>query len=280
MGKFDGVLLASDFDNTLIYTEEALRSGVPIPPLSGKNRAALEYFMGEGGRFTISTGRAYAAFEKLAPLIPMNTPCVICNGAAIYDFSSEEYLETALLTEDTRWRGQAVLDAFPTVAVEAYHIDNVIHAVQPNSITRAHEHLTGVNVVERPTLMDVPMPLGKLLFEEDHQQLLKVEAFLRERGWAEDYELIYSGRTLLEMTARGANKGGMVCKLAQRFGVASEHIYCIGDESNDLSMLAISAIPFAPANCIPAVRASGARLVSDARQDALADVVEILDRTY
>ena len=27
MGRFDGVLLASDFDNTLIYTEDALRSG-------------------------------------------------------------------------------------------------------------------------------------------------------------------------------------------------------------------------------------------------------------
>ena len=45
MGKFDGVLLASDFDNTLIYTEEALRTGQPIPPLSAGNRAALERFM-------------------------------------------------------------------------------------------------------------------------------------------------------------------------------------------------------------------------------------------
>ena len=34
MGKFSGVLLTSDFDNTLIYTEDALRSGVPVPPLS------------------------------------------------------------------------------------------------------------------------------------------------------------------------------------------------------------------------------------------------------
>lgn len=33
MGKFDGVLLASDFDNTLIYTEDALRAGAPAPPL-------------------------------------------------------------------------------------------------------------------------------------------------------------------------------------------------------------------------------------------------------
>ena len=29
MGKFDGVLLISDFDNTLVYTEAALRSGLP-----------------------------------------------------------------------------------------------------------------------------------------------------------------------------------------------------------------------------------------------------------
>ena len=32
MGKFDGVLLASDFDNTLLYTEDALRTGGPVPP--------------------------------------------------------------------------------------------------------------------------------------------------------------------------------------------------------------------------------------------------------
>ena len=85
MGRFDGVLLASDFDNTLIYTEDALLRGEPIPPLPERNRQALTYFMAEGGRFAISTGRALAAFEKYAPLVPMNAPGVICNGAALYD---------------------------------------------------------------------------------------------------------------------------------------------------------------------------------------------------
>lgn len=56
MGRFDGVLLASDFDNTLIYTEEALRTGKPVPPLSERNRAALERFMAGGGRFAVATG--------------------------------------------------------------------------------------------------------------------------------------------------------------------------------------------------------------------------------
>ena len=120
MGKFDGVLLASDFDNTLLYTEESLRSGAPMPPLPERNRRALEYFMEEGGRFAIATGRALAAFLYYADTVPMNAPGVVCNGAAIYDFEKGEYLETAMLDAAARERGQAVLERFPGVAVEAY----------------------------------------------------------------------------------------------------------------------------------------------------------------
>ena len=113
MGKFSGVLLTSDFDNTLIYTEDALRSGVPVPPLSEANRTALEYFMAEGGHFAIATGRALAAFRKYVDQVPMNTPGVVCNGAALYDFAKGEYLETALLDGIVRERGQEILEHFP-----------------------------------------------------------------------------------------------------------------------------------------------------------------------
>ncbi|WP_298028628.1 HAD-IIB family hydrolase [uncultured Dysosmobacter sp.] len=280
MGKFSGVLLASDFDNTLIYTEEALRTGVPVPPLSAENRAALEYFMAEGGAFSIATGRALAAFIRYADMVPMNAPGVVCNGAGLYDFAAGAYLETAMLDDPARRRGQAVLDRFLPVAVEAYHIDNVIHAVRPNEITRRHEHLTKVGVTEAPSLLDVPLPLGKLLFEADHAVLEAVRDYLAAQGWAEDYELIFSQDTLLEMTARGADKGGMVRRLAARLGISMDHMYCVGDEANDLSMLTIAAEGFAPANCAEAVRSSGATIVSDARESALADVVAILDRRY
>ena len=32
MGKFDHVLIASDFDNTLVYTQGALDAGLDTPP--------------------------------------------------------------------------------------------------------------------------------------------------------------------------------------------------------------------------------------------------------
>lgn len=50
MGKFDGVLLASDFDNTILNTERPRRTGCPIPPISQRNVEALRYFMDNGGR--------------------------------------------------------------------------------------------------------------------------------------------------------------------------------------------------------------------------------------
>ena len=280
MGIFTGVLLASDFDNTLIYTEEALRTGVPVPPLSTENRMALDHFMAEGGKFAVATGRALAAFQKYADMVPMNAPGVVCNGAALYDFAKGEYLETVMLDARARERGQAVLERFPAVAAEAYHIDNVIHAVHPNAITRQHERLTKVTVTEASSLLEVPLPLGKLLFEGERETLEAVRAFLTDRGWAGDYELIFSARNLLEMTVRGASKGGMVRRLAARLDIAMDHVYCVGDEANDLSMLAAAAEGFAPANCVPAVRDSGATIVADAREGALAEVVEILEKKY
>lgn len=150
----------------------------------------------------------------------MNAPGIVCNGAALYDFQKGEYLETILLDESTRRRGQETLDRFPTLAVEAYHIDNVIHAVRPNLYTRQHEHVTHVSVVEKPSLLDVPLPLGKIMFEEDHAVLEEVKAFLQSQPWAGEYEIFFSDRTLLEVTARGATKGGMVA----RAGGAAGHL--------------------------------------------------------
>ena len=279
MGKFDRVLLACDFDNTLVYTEPALVAGEPIPPLTAENREALESFTAQGGHFAVATGRALAAFQTIAPGLPINTPCVLCNGAALYDFARGEYLDCDLLDETALRRGQALLDEFPTLAVEAYHIGNVVHAVRPNEYVRRHEHLTHVGTEEKPSLLEVPLPLGKFIFEDDHETLLAARRRMTEWGWDADYEIVFSRDNLLEVTAKGANKGGMVLRLAERLGIAREDVCCMGDEANDLSMLRAAGHAFAPANASAAVKAVST-VVSHAEGHAVADVVAILDRLY
>lgn len=280
MGKFDGVLLASDFDNTLIYTEGTLKAGKPTPPLPERNRRALEYFIAQGGRFAIATGRALAMFRPLADRVPMNSPGIVCNGAALYDFARDEYLAVRTLHPQAHARGQAVLDRFPSIAVEAYHIENTIFAVQPNDVTRRHNHQVHVELAVKDSLEEVPPPLGKLLFEGEHADLEQAVAFLREQGWDRDYEIIFSAEQLLEVTMKGATKGGMVRELADRLGISMEHVYCTGDEANDISMLTAAKEGFAPANCAPVVRQCGATLVSHAEEGAIADIIRILDQRY
>lgn len=62
MGKFDGVLLVSDFDDTL-YGEDMR--------ITRENVEALTYFTREGGTFTVATGRARPNFAPHAAHIPI-----------------------------------------------------------------------------------------------------------------------------------------------------------------------------------------------------------------
>ena len=82
------------------------------------------------------------------------------------------------------------------------------------------------------------------------------------------------------MTAKGSNKGNMVRRLAARLNIPMDHVYCVGDETNDISMLTAAKEGFAPANCVQAVKDAGATIVSDKNHDALADVIDILDKYY
>ena len=61
MGKFNGVLLVSDFDDTLYGSD--LR-------VSEENRRALDYFTGAGGIFTVATGRAHPGPAGGGPPLP------------------------------------------------------------------------------------------------------------------------------------------------------------------------------------------------------------------
>ena len=278
--KFDGVLLVSDFDNTLLDTDTPLRLGGEVPPLSEKNKAALRYFTDNGGLFTIATGRALSAFLPYAPLVPMNAPAIVCNGAALYDFARGEYTESLTLPAKVHPLAQTVLDRFPALAAEAYHLENRIYLVQPNAHARRHQHVTHVDVTELADLALVPEGLGKVLFEADHADLAAAHDWIEAQPWRAEYELQFSASTILDITAKGASKGGMVRRLAEKLGVSMAHVYCAGDESNDLSMLLAAAEGFAPANCTDAVRNAGVTIVSHCSEDAMADIVDILDRRY
>ena len=128
-------------------------------------------------------------------------------------------------------------------------------------------------------IADIPLPWSKVILQQDYETLLHTQRYLLER-WGEHYEVIFSNRVLLELTRKGSSKGGMVELLARRLGIRPGHIYCIGDNQNDIPMLAVSAIPFAPSNCAPEVRAWGARILGSCEESCVAQAIRILDELY
>ena len=63
-------------------------------------------------------------------------------------------------------------------------------------------------------------------------------------------------------------------------GVERDNLYCVGDNQNDIPMMALSAIPFAPANCAQQVKDWGARVLGHCNDHAVAQAIEVLDGIY
>lgn len=268
MGKFDGVLLVSDFDDTLYAPD------VAVPE---RNVSAIRYFTGEGGRFTVATGRAHRTFAPYVHLVPLNAPVILSNGAAIYDFQADRPVEQTWLDGAAPRDLGAVLDRFPSLSIEAYHGED-IYVFRPNEVTYGHMRKVGTDYTVSP-ISEMPTPWNKVIVQQEYDQLLKARAWLEEHC-PERYEAIFSNRYYLEITRRGCNKGGMVERLIDMLGVERENLYCVGDNQNDIPMLAKSALPFAPANCAPEVRDWGARVLCPCREGVIGDIVEILDQIY
>lgn len=125
----------------------------------------------------------------------------------------------------------------------------------------------------------MPTPWSKVILQQDEPYLRRVQARLLSL-WGDRCEAIFSNRYLLEMTAKGCNKGAMVDRVARLLGIAPQNLYCMGDNQNDIPMLALAAIPFAPANCAREVRDWGARLLGSCDEHAVAQAIEILDGVY
>lgn len=270
MGRFDGVLFFADYDDTLY------NSAHTVAP---EDLEAIRYFMDNGGYFSIATGRAHRTFtpqiEKEGLLF--NAPVVLGNGAAIYDYAADRYLLDSRLPSAAPAMLAELCERFPALGFEAYHGED-IYVHNPNRVTR--EHLAKVGGTQIPAaISDMPTPWSKAILQQDQLYLEEVQAHLLSL-WGDQCEAIFSNRYLLEVTAKGCTKGAMVGKVADLLYIDRKDLYCMGDNQNDLSMLALSAIPFAPANCAQPVRDWGARILGHCDDHAVAQAIQILDSIY
>ena len=269
--RFNGVLLATDYDDTLYGTDFSI---------SPENRRAIEYFVAEGGLFTVSTGRSYINFaiQMATQNLPINTPVVLSNGASIYDFQRNEMLRETHLRPEIAADLAEVCQKFPTVAFEAYH-GNHVYVHNANDVTQRHLERAKLSGISLP-IPEIPLPWSKAILQEDDHRLLEAARVYMAEKWGGKYEVIFSNPVLLEITDKGVNKGTAVLWLADHLKIERSHIYCVGNGHNDLPMLEVSAVPFAPANCELALKRNGVTILPSCDESCIARLIDHLDRRY
>ena len=268
MGKFDGVLLVSDFDDTYLTTKRTV---------SPRGRQALDYYLSQGGLFTIATGRAHRTFAPHVHLTPVNAPVILSNGSTLYDFARDEMLLQTMLPDTAPEDLADVFARWPSLGAEFYHGED-IYVHNPNYITDAHMKKVGTEYTLCP-MAEMPRPWTKVILQEENPLQLQVQRYILDTYGAE-YEAVFSNHYYLELTRKGSTKGGMVDELVRRLGLDPKKVYCVGDNQNDIPMLARSAIPFAPVNCAQEVKDWGAKLLCHCDDGVIGDIVEILDGIY
>ncbi|MBR2131158.1 MAG: HAD-IIB family hydrolase [Oscillospiraceae bacterium] len=277
MGKFDGILFLSDFDNTILYTAGAMKNGGICPEMPERNLQAIRYFIEEGGYFGVATGRAMVAFAQYAAMVPTNVPTLVNNGGSVYDYTTGKYVETLFLKENSRARIASILEANPDISVELFYPGMLVQVFRESRWNKRHFEVTRVpyEVVPDISPESVKMPLSKVLFLGETEDLKRAMEFINAQPWRGEYEMIFSSDYLLELAAHGAEKGAAAKRMMERLGC--EKLVCAGDHLNDLSMLLEADYAFCPSNAVEEVRAN-AQVVCHCQDGAIADMIAILEK--
>ena len=266
MKKFQNVLLASDYDGTL-YDE----NGEITPQV----RQAIGYFIQNGGRFTVSTGRTQHGFHAYDSSY-INAPVLLANGAMAYDYATGQIVFERPLGTEIIPVIRAVRETFPDTSVEFFpHEGGYILHDSPTSQEHFQVLQMPVRVIEKPE--DADPPWAKVMFFSPAESSA-IQRFLTERfPWVK--YLPTTGR-YVEMLQQGVDKGAGLFALADALGIAHQDCYAVGDGENDVHMIRAAAIGFVPANGSEMAKQAADRIVRPNTDGTVAHVIEILDELY
>ena len=263
MGKFDGVILCTDLDGTLLRGDGTV---------SAENIAAIEFFKSEGGIFSFVTGRMPFFVWDIYRTVMPNAPIGCINGGGLYDFSRSEYIWTCSLSDEVLELVKYIDCEVPSVGIQV-NTFNTTYFCKDNSAMEFFRKISGLpNITCKYT--QVQEPIAKILFACDTEaDIHGIENKLREHPLWERFGFVRSGDMWYEILPKGIGKGTAIAKLAQYLCGDISKTVVIGDHNNDVSMLETAKIGIAVANATPAAKKAADYITVSNEEHAVAKVI-------
>lgn len=265
-------ILASDYDNTLVPFGEPC----PRPAVV----RAVKKMQAAGGKFVLSTGRAYPCINLKGQLGGIRFDYAItCNGACVTDRNGTIVAEHPLTNEEM----YALVDFcedynYPLQfnfrdACYAYCEYEYLHAgfVQMNS--RGLDCLDGED--QDRHLVDMPHAAFAAMPPE------QVDAFQKKYGhlnlhWMMVGSKNADGYCYYDIVRGGIDKGVGLADLCEKMGLTLADAVAAGDSANDIGMLKAAGLSCCMANGTEDAKAAADRIIADVREDGLAALIEEL----
>ena len=273
MSMFSDILLTVDDDRTLT---------APDSSIPQRNLEAIQYFMENGGTFTVNTGRSVPmSMGNILKKVPVNAPLLLYNGSAAYDTEKEVLTLCRPIELDCRAVVMDVQEKFPEVTVE-------IQGVDAHYIFRRDagwEDYCDHNGCpwKYADFNEIPGPFLKFsiygefrentvasMYEATREEL---ELFSRaiayiESTYGRQVDVFRACARIADMHAKGCSKLRSARDL--QAVLKKKILVCVGDAENDLTMLEGADFAFCPADGLVADRFDN---VCPCGDGAIADVI-------
>lgn len=267
---FSDFLLTVDFDRTLT---------APDSTIPQRNIEAIEYFIANGGAFTVNTGRSVATFWKYLDTLPVNAPFLLYNGSAAYRDGQLSQME--IIDLDVWQTMRTVAELFPDMNLEIQGTQVHYLINQRPEMVALYEnmewrHTPGVFDSDVGPFLKFAMfgqprqPVVADMFtatEEEMRRFDEVEAKLWEL-YGDKVEIFRAAPRIIDVHAKGVSKIKAARQLQKTMG--RKFLVCVGDAHNDIPMLDGADYAFCPADGVVADRYD---TVCDCAQGAVADVI-------
>lgn len=265
MGKFDGILICTDLDGTLLKKDKSV---------SKENIEAIEYFKNEGGLFTFITGRMPYTSSKIYEIVKPNAPIGCINGGGVFDFEKDEYLWMETLPDDAYELVEYIEKEIPEIGVQV-NTSRTIYFTRDNPAMVRFRELTGAPYITSE-YKDIKYPVAKMIFAHlEDEIILKVAELLANHPKGEMFDFIRSERTLYEILPKGISKSVALLKLAEILNI--NKTVAVGDYNNDVTMIKAASVGVAVDNACPEAKAVADYITVNHEEHAIAKIIQDID---
>ncbi|MBP3040716.1 sugar-phosphatase [Bacillaceae bacterium Marseille-Q3522] len=241
-------LIAIDMDGTLLNDQQEVTTEV---------METLHAARAIGVKIVLCSGRPIGGIRRYLKELQLTEEgdyVIAFNGALVQNAHTNEVVSEISLEYDD------LVDLYK-LSLELntpMHFFDATEVYTPNrdisKYTVLESYLTHVplhfrNVEEMPKDMMIP----KVMYIDDPEKLVhtiaSIPATVREK-----YTMVRSSPYFFEILHPKVGKGNAVKQLAEYLGIKQEEVMSIGDNGNDLSMIAYAGCGVAMANAIPEVK--------------------------